>query len=346
MGIFDSVGRALGLRSGTSQMGVRSAFSQGGLEKLVYSDLFGVAPTIISREEGLSLPAVAKARAVLTGQISRWPLVVLDANGPAAVQPDWLQRTTGEVSPFHRMLLTVDDLLFMGWSLWAVERDAPSVEGAILEAERLAPDRWQMLADGELRVDDKPVDEWAVILIPGPQPGLLDLASRTLRGGVELERSWVKRAKNPIPAINLQEVEEGRTTRDEAVETVKAWAQARDDENGAIAFTPASLKVEALGEINAQLFVEGRNFFRLDVAAMTNIPGAILDASQAEASLTYTTQEGNRSEFATMTLPYWMGAIEGRLSQDDVVPRGQRVRFDLTDAYAATTAPTGPTTRD
>jgi hypothetical protein len=347
MGIFTSVTRALGFTTGTSRAGVRSAFSQGGLEKLVWSDLFDAAPTVISREEALTLPAVVKARAVLTGQVSRWPLVCRDATGaPVAVQPAWLQRTAGEVSPFHRMVLTVDDLIFMGWSLWGVERDAPSIEGTIVEAERIAPERWQMTADGEIRVDDEPVEEWQVLLIPGPQTGLLDFGARTMRGGIELERSWIKRARNPIPAINLQEVEDGRTTPEEAAETVTAWAKARDDDNGAVAFTPFGIKVEALGEINAQLFVEGRNYFRLDVAAFLNLQGSILDATTATASLTYTTQEGSRSEFASITLPYWMGAIEGRLSQDDVVPAGQSVRFDLSDAFAATPAVTGPITED
>jgi len=42
----------------------------------------------------------------------------------------------------------------------------------------------------------------------------------------------------------------------------------------------------------------------------------------------------------------WFEPIEARLSQDDVVPRGQRVRFDRGDIAAPTPSPTGPTVED
>jgi phage portal protein BeeE len=71
-----------------------------------------------------------------------------------------------------------------------------------------------------------------------------------------------------------------------------------------------------------------------------------MDASLSTASLTYSTQEGQRNEFADFTLPYWLEPIQQRLSLDDVVPSGQRVRFDLTDLYTTTPSPTGTITED
>ena len=71
-----------------------------------------------------------------------------------------------------------------------------------------------------------------------------------------------------------------------------------------------------------------------------------MDASLSTASLTYSTQEGQRNEFADFTLPYWIEPIQQRLSLDDVVPAGQRVRFDLSDLYTNPPTPTSPEVAD
>src|SRR5690606_19684720 len=90
---------------------------------------------------------------------------------------------------------------------------------------------------------------------------------------------------------------------------------------------------------DSQMFIEGRNAVRLDFANLTNIPASLLDGSTATASLTYTTAEGQKSSFHEQSLRYWSAPIEHRLSMDDVVPRGQRVRFDI--SYTTQVPPTG-----
>jgi phage portal protein BeeE len=80
---------------------------------------------------------------------------------------------------------------------------------------------------------------------------------------------------------------------------------------------------------DSALYIEGRNASKMDIAAFFNLPASVLDATSATASLTYVTQEGNRSSLDDMTLPYWIGPIASRLSQDDIVPAGQSVRFDF-----------------
>ena len=87
------------------------------------------------------------------------------------------------------------------------------------------------------------------------------------------------------------------------------------------------------------MFIEARNASRLDLAAYFQLPGSLLDASTATASLTYQTQEGNQSSLDTLTVPYWARPIEDRLSQDDVVPVGHTVRFAWAAAYVE---PAGP----
>src|SRR5699024_9980910 len=101
------------------------------LETIVWPDLFGLDAVPLTRAEAMSVPAVKRARQIIAGTIARLPL---DAD-PGTL-PIWLDRTDEPVSAFHRMLWTVDDLLFYGWSLWRVDR---GTTGTIRHAYRV---RW------------------------------------------------------------------------------------------------------------------------------------------------------------------------------------------------------------
>lgn len=327
----------------TPYNGIVSPWAGGQLSQVVWSDIFGVEANTISRKEAMTIPAVAKARQILVSTIAKYPLIALEGNENVTTQHPWLQDTDGEVSPWHRLAWTIDDLLFFGWSLWGVERDA---DGQILRADRCPIERWQIDVDGVIRIDDQIAEADSVILIPGPFEGLLAVGSRTLRGGVKLEASWVGKATNPIPAIELHATTDDPLELDEVQALVQAWADARSDVNGAIAFTPHNVQAIAHGSAEPSLLIEGRNFLRIDVGAFLGIPAALMDASLSTASLTYSTQEGQRNEFADFTLPYWIEPIQQRLSLDDVVPAGQRVRFDLTDLYTNPPTPTSPEVAD
>ena len=102
--------------------------------------------------------------------------------------------------------------------------------------------------------------------------------------------------------------------------------------------TPSNVEVIDHGTADSALFIEGRNTSRMDIASFFNMPGAILDATTAQASLTYVTQEGTRTSLYDLTLPYWYRPIEARLSQDDVVPSGQSVRFDFSSLAPSVSA--------
>ncbi len=324
------------------QNGIVSPWQTGQLQTIVWSDIFGTDAQLVSRAEAMSIPAVAKARQILVSTIARFPLIALDANDQD-VTPAWLQATDGEVSPWHRMAWTIDDLVHYGWSLWGVERDA---SGEIIKADRCPIERWEVDNLGQVRVDGTVAEADSVILIPGPFEGLLKVGSRTLKGGAKLETSWVGKATNPIPAIELHATTDDPLEQAEVQALVQAWADARSDVNGAIAFTPHNITAIAHGSAEPSLLIEGRNFLRIDVGAFLGIPAALMDASLSTASLTYSTQEGQRNEFADFTLPYWLEPIQQRLSMDDVVPAGTRIRFDLTELYQTAQNPTGPITED
>lgn len=342
-------GEQLGDANAYPRSGIVSPWQQGQLSQIVWSDIFGSESKFVSRADAMTLPAVAKGRQILVSTIANNPLRSYAADGTETTGAHaWLQATDSDVSPWHRMAWTIDDLIFSGWSLWGVERDA---DGAIVRADRCPIERWQVTESGVIQIADAfgnyvDAESDSVILIPGPFEGLLKIASRTIRSGVKLENAVLAKSQNPIPAIELHATTDDPLEPDEVHALVQAWAAARSDENGAIAFTPHNIEVRDHGTTEASLLIEGRNFFRIDVGAFLGIPAALMDASLSTASLTYSTQEGQRNEFADFTLPYWIEPIQQRLSMDDVVPSGERVRFDLGALLTPTAATTGAPTND
>lgn len=316
----------------------------GALNELVWNDLFSGVGTL-TREQALTIPGVVRGRGILLSLLADKPLVDFIGSDRAPVQPNWLYRVPGWQGPWQRMALTVDDHIFFGESLWACKRGAASSGlKPILEAWHVPYEMWEIDAFDRICVIDEdgqmvPVDESEVIYLPAAHDGLLQYASRTLRGAVEQETAWIARAKNPIPAIDLHETNDTGMDRDERQVLVDDWAAARGDANGAIASTPYNIEARVLGTFDPTLFIEGRNAVRLDIANFFNMPAALLDSTTAAASLTYTTQESAQNSVDALTIPYWIRPLEDRLSQDDIVPVGHIIRVAWAAAY---TEPPGP----
>lgn len=321
-----------------------SPWTDRQVAQIIAADVFpGALPAMpLTRDAAIKLPAVAKARNLLVSTIAPLPLRVLDAEGLIEKQPAWATRTDGEVTPWHRMARTVDDLMFVGAAVWSVTRGSDTFP---LSVEHVPTSRWK-IDQGQMLIDDKPAAETSFIYFPGPTGGILSEADGTIRGGLDLERAWTARVKQPIPALELRETQESNLEDDEIRDIVNKWKKAVRDPEGAVGYVPFGFELVDHGATEAALFENGRNAVRTDVGAFVNINAALLDAAVSESSLTYQTQEGERSEYLTFGAPMWANPIEQRLSHDDIVPRGQRVRFDTGDLIAPAATPTGIPTED
>lgn len=302
----------------------------------------------LGRDVALTVPAVSKARNLLISSLAALPLVALEQNSDTHVgqQPAFLSRSDTGVNPHDRMSWTLDDLMFYGCSLWVAVRGERSNGGRrpILDAERVPMGDWAVTDEGEITVYDQPIDAENVIVFNMPFDGLLQVGKRTILGAIGTEDAWTSRARNPIPAIDLHQIDDSMT--DEEVKSyVDAWAQARNNPNGAIGSTPSSIEIRTYGQLSTDLFLEGRNAVRTDIGSFTNIRASMLDGTTGVDSLTYTTKDGERNLFVEIDLPFWTDPIEARLSLDDVVPNGQRIRFNRA-AFTAPPTPTGTPTED
>lgn len=363
MAVMDRVFRRIGTASSILLPTTSTHSIAPQLPQMVVRDLYSDADQYqlpLTRAEAMRIPAVARARNLLVSTIAKFPLRALRhdestrADADVTTEHPWLYRTNGTVSPYERLAWTIDDLIFYGCSVWLLQRGAPETPGTpgsrrpILNAEWCPPSRWQIGVDsaGEyvLLVDDVPIAEDRYILINSPFEGLLNIGQRTLRGARDIEKAWVGRIRNPIPLIDLHRVDDDMT-EDEVNDMVGAWSTARRNQDGAVASTPASVQLQVHGELKHELFVEGRNAIRTDIGSFLNVRVAMIDGTIGVDSLTYTTKDGERNSFYEFDLPFWTDAITARLSLDDVVPRGTRIRFDMYEAHNLPT-PTGARVED
>lgn len=314
-----------------SRIGIAAPWATGALTEFVYSDVFGDStlypPT---RAHAMSLPAVVNGRSLIVGELAGRPLRALRNGAMIAKQPAWLYRTSSGLSPWQRMARTIDDLIFYGDCLWAVERG----EGdQITDAMRLTRDRWRFDDNGAIEVTTDGTT-WIhpsareVIYFPGAFEGLLTVASRTIRAAINLEASWANQAATPLPSIILAQREQGELDPAEVTLVVNQTAEARRNPNGGVMFVPWEYLATVEGTADPQMLVEARNAVKLDIANFLGIDATMLDAALPKASLNYETQDSAQAGFHNR-LPYWTGPIESRLSMDDVCPRGQRIAFDF-----------------
>ena len=290
------------------------------------------APMQVTRALAMSVPAVARARRIIVGSIARCPLEARVQGERAEKQPVWLTRTDGVQSPFFRMAWTVDDLLFHGFSLWALDRD---YDGAVIRADRVPFHLWDVDQDGNVIVNGKRATDESVCLIPASDEGLLRSASAAIRHAVELNRLAARAADTPAAQVVLKQTGGQPLTGPQISELVNSFAAARRGKNGGIAYASQTIDVVELGKTDAQLLVEGRNAAAVDIARAVGVPAAMIDAaSTGSGNITYQNVAARNRELIDYALAPFMAAIAARLGLDDMVPRGWAVAFDLSDLTA------------
>ena len=332
MGFLDTIRDALALPSMASGMAIESPWaSPNHLLPITVDDR--LATGAVTRAQAMRVPAVARARRLIVGTIARLPLQVTASGEPIDKQPLWLSRTNGPVSPFHRMAWTVDDLLFYGWSLWAVDRDAA---GGVIAADRVPFEHWDTDPDGRVLYKGRTVADDQVVLIPSLDEGVLITGADAIRHAATLNKAAARAANTPSANIELHQTSGAALTPEQIKSLVDSWAAARRGDNGGVAYTNQSVEVREHGSFDGHLLVDGRNAAAVDIGRVMGIPAQMLDAQLPHASMTYTNYQARNVELIDYALAPLMGAIVARLGMDDLVASGKAVEFDTTALTALT----------
>lgn len=331
MGLFSRIRDALAAPELYQPNAVASPLSGGHLAPVFAGLDLPTLGDAVTREMAMSVPALARARTLICSTIAGVPLVSVDANGDDDGRtPDFIRTTYGDVSPYHRLLWTIDDLFFHGWSLWGLERDRA---GSVVDAARVPFEIWDLDSEGNVLVDGAPARADEVCLIPGISEGILTTGRSTIAQAHRLLHSAARAAENPAAQVELHQTNEAPLTEEEVERLIKRWARARQGENGGVAYTSAGIEVKEHGASSEHLLIEGRNAAAVDIARHANLPATMVDATLSGSSLSYQNTAARMSELVTFGLSPLMNAVAARLSQDDMTPQGIRLSFDLDQTF-------------
>jgi HK97 family phage portal protein len=297
---------------------------------------YATTTPIVTREQSMSVPSVARARNLLCGTAAGMERVLRDKRTgdriepmPAVFnQPD--RRVAGSIT----FSWTIEDLLFYGKAYWRV-LSLYAETNRIKEAERIQPERVDVKLNAlgteivEYRVDGKAVPTRGVgslVTFWSYNEGLLAVAGRTILSAIELEKTALNYAREPMPQVTLKS--NGAILPKERIQALlDAWKVSR--QNRATAFLNADVSFETLSFDPERLQLNtARQYIALEIARATNVPAYYLSA-EADASFTYSNTIQERRALIDFSLAPLIHAVEERLSMPDFTPSGQVVKFDL-----------------
>lgn len=316
------------------------------LSTIVWSDLFGTdenAP--LTRAEAMAVPSIARARNVVATTLGR---VDLEASRDELVlpeQPSVIRQPDPAQPRFITMTWTIDDLIFYGYSWW-LTLTRSLVDNRPAAVRRVHPGGVEitpaLAAMGQAKVYDTIVDLRDLIKIDGPHEGILNFASRTVRAAAKLERSAARFADNPVPAVELHQLDDYPMSDTEIDAMISKWAAARRGADGGVAYTSMHIEAKVHGAPAENLLTAGRNTAAIDAARIVGVPADTIDASPERSSLTYATVESKNRNLIDYGLAAYAEAVASRLSMDDIVPHGTVVKFrtdKITEPSASTPDP-------
>lgn len=332
MGIISRIKDALNAPALYHPNAIASPLSSGDILAPVFAGLD--MPSLdgaVTRDMAMAVPALARARTLICSTIAGVPLVSVDSKGDDDGRtPDYIETTYGDVSPYHRMLWTIDDLFFHGWSLWAVERDN---HGLVIDAARVPFEMWSLDQEGNVLVDGQPARADDVCLIPGISEGILTTGRSSIAQAHQLLRAAARAADNPSAQVELHQTNDAPMTEEDVDRLIARWARARAGENGGVSYTSNGIEVKEHGASSEHLLIEGRNAAAVDIARHANLPATMVDATLSGSSLSYQNTAARMSELVTFGLSPLMNAVAARLSQNDMTAPNIRLRFDLDQTF-------------
>jgi hypothetical protein len=295
----------------------------------------------VGRSDAMAVPTLAYIRAQLAGGVSSMPLerYRLDAEGEGdKIDPGWCKRPdpASTISPSVFWGWIIDDLFFNGKStLVVLSRDA---SGFPMAFRRVLPGQivydpaalaWGIFtADPPVFYMGQEIPAEDVIVIDGPHEGICNYGGAVILAALDLETGAANAAAEPLPNIDLHQTGGEPISEAAAGDLVAAWKQARA--LGATAYTPQNLEARTLGFSSLELqMVEARQYMATQLARLAGVNPVLVSAAMgSSSSYVYTNQADYRQAFLDDVLDTYLQAIEGRLSANDVTPRGQYLEFD------------------
>lgn len=323
MGFLSAARAWLGFEQGAS-LPVSPWADSSHLEAVTWASLYGDVDAVrMDRSRAMQLSVVKAARRRIASTIGTLPLLMYRDGAPVDTPRLLIQPEAGRTRS-TTLTWTVDTLLFHPWAHWYItDRDydgRPTRVQLVPESKETVDEHGRLIAIGDRRIDPRDA-----IRFDGPDSGALIDAADALRRAWLLGQAASKAEANPVPALDLHNTGEDLTS-EEISELLDSWEAARRKRG--VGYSSRGLEVRTLGAHTENLLISGRRQMDLELCRHFGIPAWAADVPVEGSSLTYTNRASRNSELIDGALAPYLEAIAGRLSLDDITPRGCSVTFD------------------
>lgn len=330
MGFRTAIASALGLGPmvKASQMIESPWADTSTLEAATFDHLFDMQDQLpVTRSRAMKIPTVAKARRIIATSIGKLPLVVAGSDGlPLDTQPLCITQPEPGLARVTTLTWTADALMFYPFAFWQItSRD---YQGFPKSVRWVPNDRAEVNDQGQLiKAFGNRVAAGDSIRFDSPDHGLLTDGNDVIRRALRLNTAASHAEDNPVPSVDLHN--EGDDMTEEEIDSMIArWQKAR--RGSGVGYSSRSLTVNTLSSPPEQLLISGRREIILEISRAAGVPAWAVDAPMEGSSMNYENRASRNRELIDNSLSPYMEVISGRLSMNDITPRGQSVEF-LTD---------------
>jgi organic radical activating enzyme len=245
----------------------------------------------------------------------------------------WLRRIDPSVPNSFLLAWLFDDLFFFGRSfLYVTARTADNYPTAFTRIPAamiqtldqsgpvwFAPSKQIMFQGAELNPDD-------VIQFLSPIQGIIYMSEQAVATALKLENARYRNASSAIPAGVLRQTGGEPLSAQELADLAASFNAARET-NQTAALNEFVTYTETMTSPDKMLLIDSAEFQAMEMARLCNIPPYL--AGISVGSYSYQSSAESRMDLWTFGVRAYADCIAGTLSQNNVLPNGTYVEFDV-----------------
>jgi len=293
-----------------------------------------------ARNRAMSVPTVSRARDLMASVIGCMNLKMYNEiwNGnemeklPIAPRT-WLRKIDPTLPNNFILSWTFDDLFFYGRAFWYIT--SRTADGYPASYTRLpaamvqtldqsgpvwfAPSKQIIFQGGNLDPND-------VVQFLSPIQGIVYQSTQAVATALQLEASRYRNSSSAIPAGVLRQVGGEPLSAQELADLAAAFNVARAT-NQTAALNEFVTYTETATSPDKMLLIDSAEFQAMEMARLCNIPPYL--AGVSVGSYSYQSSAEARMDLWTFGVRAYADCIAGTLSQNNVLPSGTYVEFDV-----------------
>jgi len=293
-----------------------------------------------ARNRAMSVPTISRARDLMASVIGCMNLKMYTEmwNGsemekmPLAPRT-WLRRIDPSVPNNFIMSWTFDDLFFFGRAFWYIT--SRTADGYPASYTRLPSAMCQTLDQSgpvwfapskDIVFNGGGLDPNDVVQFLSPIQGIIYMSETAVATALKLEGARYRNSSSAIPAGVIKQTGGEPLSAQELADLAAAFNAARET-NQTAALNEFVSYTETLTSPDKMLLIDSAEFQGKELARLCNIPMYL--AGFDVGSYAYTSSAEARMDLWTFGVRAYADCIAGTLSQNNILPNGTYVEFDV-----------------